>query len=197
MISPLRKVIAATPLAGSQELGIPRRPSRSRRLRPAPRLTQPDGSAGDLVDAPPHRLRWFGFLDHAESVRRRLPAFNSGAYPRQLLTFSSPPTRSKRDGAPQRLNRHGSRSSKSDDALVGSRDEPEGENVVSFIKSRRVRVARLNAHIWARLRAMQTKKGSKRPDCCHWCRRPFAHPVSRVELESCEYPCTSPSSSPL
>ncbi len=46
------------------------------------------------------------------SVGRRLGAFNGGAYPRQLLTISSPPNRPKHDGALQRLNRHGSGSSK-------------------------------------------------------------------------------------
>jgi hypothetical protein len=45
-------------------------------------------------------------------------------------------------------------------------------------------------------RLCKQKKAANWPDCCHWCRRPFADPVRRVGLESCEYPCTSLSSSP-
>jgi hypothetical protein len=52
-------------------------------------LTQPDGFAGDLVDVPADRLRWFGLLGHAESVGQRLGAFNRGAYPRQLVHAAS------------------------------------------------------------------------------------------------------------
>ena len=45
----------------------------------------------DSLNGPGRRLRWFGFLRHADSVGRRLRVFNSGAYPRQLLTISLQP----------------------------------------------------------------------------------------------------------
>jgi hypothetical protein len=72
------------------------------------------------------------------SVGLRLLAFNSGACPRQLLTISLPPNRSNHGGEPKRLNGHGSARlhiiEGQIDPSVSSRDEPKGDNVVSFHK---------------------------------------------------------------
>jgi hypothetical protein len=52
-------------------------------------LAHPDGFAGDLVDVLADWLRWFRFLRHAGNVGRGLRAFNSAAYPLQLLRAAS------------------------------------------------------------------------------------------------------------
>jgi hypothetical protein len=39
-------------------------------------LAEPDGFAGDLVDVPADRLRWFGLLCHVESIDHKVNTFN-------------------------------------------------------------------------------------------------------------------------